>query len=92
MVDKLSPENITQSLKDSNGWSGDSSAIRKSFKFKSFTEAWSFMNGVAKIAEKMDHHPEWSNVYDKVDIKLTTHDAGGVSQRDIDMMKEIEKL
>ena len=92
MVDKLSPEIIEQSLKAADGWNGDSQAIRKNFKFKDFDAAWVFMSKVAKIAADMDHHPEWSNVYNKVEIKLTTHDAGGVSQRDIDMMKAIEKL
>jgi len=65
-------------------------AIRKTFTFKSFNAAWGFMSRIALIAEKMDHHPEWCNVYGKVDITLTSHDCGGVSQRDIDLAHSIE--
>jgi 4a-hydroxytetrahydrobiopterin dehydratase len=92
MADKLTSEKIAQALREAEGWSGDSDAIRKTFKFKNFSEAWAFMSRVALLAEKMNHHPEWSNVFNRVDIKLTTHEAGGVSQRDIDMMKAIEKF
>ncbi|MEH6758131.1 MAG: 4a-hydroxytetrahydrobiopterin dehydratase [Parasphingorhabdus sp.] len=68
-------------------------AISRKFKFADFTEAFAFMTRVALHAEKADHHPEWSNIYNKVDILLTTHDAGekgGLSQRDIDLAKIIE--
>jgi 4a-hydroxytetrahydrobiopterin dehydratase len=64
-------------------------AIHQDFKFKSFVEAWGFMSRVALLAEKMDHHPDWSNVYNKVAITLTTHDAGGVTQRDINLAQAI---
>ena len=62
-------------------------AIAKSFKFKDFNEAWGFMCRVALAAEKMDHHPEWSNVYNRVEITLSTHDAGGVTERDVKLAK-----
>ena len=62
---------------------GDGKAIRQSFKFKTFAEAWSFMTHVALLAEKADHHPDWSNSYNKVEISLSTHDAGGLTERDI---------
>ena len=58
-------------------------AIHKSFKFKDFNEAFGFMSRVALIAEKMDHHPEWTNVYNKLDVTLTTHSAGGVTEKDL---------
>ena len=70
----------------------DSLAIERQFKFKNFSEAWAFMARVALIAEKHDHHPEWSNVYNRVAITLTTHDAGGLSERDTKMARAIDKL
>jgi 4a-hydroxytetrahydrobiopterin dehydratase len=70
----------------------DKLAIERKFKFRDFSEAFAFMARVALIAEKRDHHPEWSNVYNWVEITLTTHDAGGLSQRDIDMAAAIDKL
>ena len=92
MVDKLDDEAVDKMLIDLEGWrrAEGRSAIQKSFVFKNFAMAWHFMCRIAKHAEEVDHHPEWSNVYNKVDITLTTHDAGGVSQRDIDMAREIE--
>lgn len=67
-------------------------AIERTFKFGDFSEAWGFMSRVALIADSQDHHPEWFNVYNKVEITLTTHDAGGLSKRDADMAAAIEKL
>ncbi len=77
-----------------NGWAHDASrdALVKHFKFRDFSEAWGFMNRVALLAEKHDHHPEWSNVYNRVEILLTTHDAGGLSARDVAMAKAIDAL
>ena len=65
--------------------------LKKEFKFKSFIEAFSFMTQIAIYAEKKDHHPEWSNVYNRVEICLTTHDAGGITEKDIDLINFIEK-
>ncbi|EYC28067.1 hypothetical protein Y032_0008g315 [Ancylostoma ceylanicum] len=65
-------------------------ALRKEFQFKDFNEAFGFMTRVALKAEKMDHHPEWFNVYNKVDITLSTHDCGGLSQKDVTLAKFIE--
>jgi 4a-hydroxytetrahydrobiopterin dehydratase len=70
----------------------DKLAIVRKFKFADFSQAFAFMTRVALIAEKRDHHPEWSNVYNWVEITLTTHDAGGLSQRDIDMATAIDAL
>jgi 4a-hydroxytetrahydrobiopterin dehydratase len=68
----------------------DKKSIHQSFKFKDFAEAWSFMTRIALLAEKMDHHPEWSNVYNKVEITLSTHDSGGVTEKDIALAEEID--
>lgn len=70
----------------------DGLAIEREFRFESFSEAWAFMNRVALVAEKHDHHPEWSNVYNRVSITLTTHDAGGLSERDTKMARAIDKI
>lgn len=67
-------------------------AIVRTFEFKDFSEAFAFMARVAMIAEKRDHHPEWFNVYNKVEITLTTHDADGLSLRDVNMAKDIDAL
>jgi 4a-hydroxytetrahydrobiopterin dehydratase len=67
-------------------------AITRAFRFKDFSAAWAFMSRVALLAEKQDHHPEWSNVYNKVSITLTTHDAGGLSDRDIKMALAIDMI
>lgn len=67
-------------------------AITRSFTFDNFSQAFAFMTQVALLAEKANHHPEWSNVWNRVDILLTTHDAGGLSYRDIDMAQAIDAL
>ena len=67
-------------------------AIQRSLKFADFTQAWGFMTKVALAAEKADHHPEWSNVYNKVEIVLSTHDAGGVSDKDVALAKFIDSV
>ncbi|WP_255651206.1 4a-hydroxytetrahydrobiopterin dehydratase [Cesiribacter sp. SM1] len=76
-----------------NMWQEQDNKLSRSFEFKDFSEAWAFMNRVALLAEKMDHHPNWSNVYNKVNIELTTHDAGNtVTERDRKLAKAIDKL
>jgi 4a-hydroxytetrahydrobiopterin dehydratase len=67
-------------------------AITRSFRFADFSAAWGFMSRVALIAEKHDHHPEWCNVWNKVDITLSTHDAGGISRNDVALAKAIDAL
>jgi len=67
-------------------------AIERSFKFKNFMEAFAFMTQTALKAEKMNHHPEWFNVYNRVDVTLTTHDTGGVSEKDIKLAQFMDKL
>ena len=67
-------------------------AIRREFRFRDFSEAWGFMARVALLAEAQDHHPEWSNVYNRVEILLTTHDAGGLSERDLRLARAIDEV
>ena len=67
-------------------------ALRRHFTFRDFSEAWGFMNRVALLAEQQDHHPEWSNVWNRVEIVLTTHDAGGLSARDLRLAAAIDAL
>ena len=67
-------------------------AIRREFKFADFSAAWGFMTRVALLAEKLDHHPDWSNVWNTVRIELSTHDAGGLSENDVKLAKAIDAL
>ena len=73
-------------------WETQDNCLVKRFEFKNFTEAWAFMTQVAFIAEKMNHHPEWSNVYGRVVIELTTHDAGGLTELDFELAKRMTEL
>ncbi len=77
-----------------SGWGAvpDRDAIRKVWKFKSFIEAWGFMSRAALIAEKLNHHPEWSNTYNVVDVTLSTHDCHGLSALDLDLATKFDKL
>ncbi|MBS0275559.1 MAG: 4a-hydroxytetrahydrobiopterin dehydratase [Proteobacteria bacterium] len=86
---RLEPKARAAALKALKGWkeTKDGEAIARNFKFEDFNEAFGFMTRVALLADKMDHHPEWFNVYNKVEVVLSTHDAGGVTQNDIDMAR-----
>lgn len=72
-------------------WQVREEKLYRQFVFKDFVSAFSFMTQVALLAEKMDHHPDWSNVYNRVDVALTTHDLGGISMRDITLAKQIDE-
>ena len=73
-------------------YDADTKGIRRSVRFDDFAEAFGFMTRIAILAEKADHHPEWFNVYNRVDILLTTHDAGGLSQRDVNLATAIDAI
>ena len=94
MIAKLAAGEREEALKELGGWTmvAGRDAIQRSFKLKNFSEAWGFMSRVALLAESQDHHPEWFNVYNKVDITLSTHDAGGLSSRDVKLAKAIDAL
>jgi 4a-hydroxytetrahydrobiopterin dehydratase len=89
MADKLEGEARRAALAELPGWKAlkDRDAIARSFEFKSFNEAFGFMSRVALKAERMNHHPEWFNVYNRVEVTLTTHDCGGLSEKDIALAK-----
>ncbi len=93
-IAKLSDAERDAFLADHRDWQHDvlRDAFTRRFKFADFSVAFAFMTRVALLAEKFDHHPEWSNVYNRVDIALTTHDAGGLSARDVAMAEAIEGL
>jgi 4a-hydroxytetrahydrobiopterin dehydratase len=92
MTDKLTGDARKTALATLKDWKEvpGRDAIQKSFKFADFNQAWGFMTRVALAAEKADHHPEWSNVYNRVEIVLSTHDAGGLSDKDIALAKVID--
>ena len=94
MIAKLTDEERALALADLPLWTsaGDPDGIVRRFAFADFAAAFAFMTHVAIMAERADHHPEWSNVYNRVEIMLTTHDAGGLSQRDIDMARAIDAI
>ena len=94
MAAKLAGKARTQALSSTKSWKKvrGRDAIQKSFRFADFNEAWGFMTRVAMAAEKSDHHPEWSNIYNKVEIVLSTHDAGGLSEKDVALAKVIDSI
>lgn len=91
--EKLAPDAINAALAALDGWSlaSDGKAIRRKFEFRNFGEAFAFMTRVALAAEKLDHHPDWSNVYKTVDVTLNTHDAGGITELDIALAKKMDR-
>jgi 4a-hydroxytetrahydrobiopterin dehydratase len=94
-AEKLTPDARNDALAELDGWSDTADgrdAIAKTFQFKNFVEAFGFMAQVALKAEKMDHHPEWSNVYGKVDVVLTTHSADGLTELDIKLARFMDAL
>ena len=92
MVDKLTEEQKISALTELSDWTlvDERDAIKRNFTFTNFNEAWGFMTRIAVEAERMDHHPEWFNVYNKVNVTLSTHDAGGITELDIKLAKEMD--
>ncbi len=94
MIARLTDAERAELLPTLQGWNhqAERDALTKRFTFDDFVGAFGFMTRVALLAEKADHHPEWSNVYNKVSITLTTHDAGGVTDKDVKLAGEIDRL
>lgn len=92
MVEKLNAQARSRLAETLPGWTLDGEHLRRRFTFADFNAAFAFMTRVALLAEKADHHPEWSNVWNRVDIALTTHDAGGLTARDVKLATAIDAL
>ena len=92
MAEKISTDECRRALAQLDGWEAakDREAIVKEYRFSNFSQAFAWMTQVALLAEKMDHHPEWTNVYSRVSVALTTHDAGGITRNDLDMAKQMD--
>jgi 4a-hydroxytetrahydrobiopterin dehydratase len=88
-MNQLTPEEIAAHLQSLPGWQMFDNSIGKDFQFADFNEAFAFLTRIAMLSEKMNHHADWSGVYNKVSIRLSTHDAGGVTQKDIKMATAI---
>nr|WP_070958633.1 4a-hydroxytetrahydrobiopterin dehydratase [Hyphomonas sp. Mor2] len=92
MADKIGAAAAIETLSDWTVKAGDRDAIEKSFKFADFKTAFGFMTSCALKAEQMDHHPEWFNVYNRVEVTLTTHDADGVTALDVELAQYMDRL
>jgi|TARA_B110000259_G_scaffold47278_1_gene55068 4a-hydroxytetrahydrobiopterin dehydratase len=88
----LSNKQLNECLEDLDGWSIENEKLSKTFKFSSFIQAFGFMTQVAITSETMDHHPEWSNVYNRVEINLVTHSEGGITKLDIELAIKIDSI
>ncbi|MBA4744600.1 MAG: 4a-hydroxytetrahydrobiopterin dehydratase [Muricauda sp.] len=89
---KLTTNEITEALKNLSGWALKDDIIEKTFTFGDFKEAFATMTHIAFECEKQNHHPNWENVYNSLTIKLSTHDADGLTQKDIDLAKSIDEI
>ena len=89
---RLSQLDIEEQLKNLSGWNVVNEKLHKEFQFDSFNQAFGFMTRAAMEIEKMNHHPEWFNVYNRITIELTTHDAGGITKNDINLAKILNSL
>lgn len=89
---KLSDSEIKERLENLPGWDYTDGAICKTFEFDGFMKAMAFMNLAAPVAEEMQHHPEWTNIYNRVEVRLTTHDEGGVTERDFELAEAMERF
>ena len=89
---RLSDEEVKKELLSLNGWSIKDGKLHKDFDFPSFSEAFAFMTRAAMEIEKMNHHPEWLNIYNKLSVKLVTHDAGGITQNDVKLAEILNSL
>ena len=91
-MEKLSSEDIQKELNNLPGWNEIDGKLHKDFEFADFNQAFGFMTRAAMEIEKMNHHPEWFNVYNKISVDLMTHDAGGITQNDIALAKILNSL
>ena len=88
----LTEDEITELLSAHEGWERDGDGLRRSFELVDFTAAFGFMAQVALVSERLFHHPEWSNVYNRIEIRITDHDAGGISSNDREWIERVDRL
>lgn len=89
---KLNDQEIAERIEKLPGWSVKDGKLQRVFECQDFVQAWGFMTRVALVAEKMDHHPDWSNVWNKVEIHLVTHSAGGITTNDFELAEKIQEI
>ena len=92
MISLINQTQLNKFINKNPSWIVDNKAIKKEFKFENFIDAFGFMSKVAILSEKMNHHPNWQNTYNKVKIELTTHDKGGITSNDTKLAESIDKL
>jgi 4a-hydroxytetrahydrobiopterin dehydratase len=92
MAKKLDPKTLRDALSSLDGWELREEKLHREFRFADFVQAFGFMTKVALVAETMNHHPEWSNVYGRVAVDLTTHDAGGITEKDLELARRMDEL
>lgn len=88
----MDPADIDAALAELEGWTNDGDALAKTYSFDDFTAAMDFMQRAAGPIDEMDHHPEWTNVYNRIDVRLSSHDAGGITDRDLKLAKTLDGL
>ena len=91
-AEKLDAAELRAAMDRLEGWSLSGENLHREFRFRDFVQAFGFMARVALVAESMEHHPEWSNVYGRVTVDLTTHDAGGITRRDLELARRMNEL
>lgn len=89
---KMTTEEIATALQELDGWAVQDGKLHRTFKFADFVQAWGFMSRAALLAQSMDHHPDWCNVYNTVRVDLNTHDAGGVTRLDVELARKMNEL
>ncbi len=89
---KLDPDAVEAALEALSGWTHADGQLHREFRFENFVEAFGFMTRAALVAESMDHHPDWSNVYNRVTVELSTHDAGGITRLDLELAEKMNGL
>ncbi len=92
MSTPLSEAEVVQALQRLTQWQRSGDRLARTYRFKDFIDAFGWMSSVALVAESMNHHPEWRNVYATVEVELTTHDAGGITDRDLELAKAMDRL
>jgi 4a-hydroxytetrahydrobiopterin dehydratase len=88
----MSESELDTALRELPGWRVASGKLRREYAFGDFVRAWGFMTSAALVIQQMDHHPEWSNVYDRVTVELVTHDLGGIGTRDVALARKLESI